>query len=808
MAGNQGFTQSLNLLEVTDGAEVLQNLGGGTIDADLRLFAGSSARKSNLFWNRISQTVTTSNSPSDITPGTRLEFGKNSTSTYTDEDIVKITPINLIKDIAFRYIGFDSDGILTSNSGSDITYIRGENYIEGVYTNIVLSGGNGTGAEANITVNSIGEVSSVEIANNGDGYIQGDILSCELAQGNGFIVRIVGFPWRCLVVLNSAYDAKLETTSKLSVEVKNTNPSLNGTYSIKRDSTSNQNAFYEPNNSNLPSYDANRLQFANNKISENLTTFDIDGDGVYTSYDADLIAIYLNNEGSTSAQYEALFGTYVNNNAPNGNAQRKNGVSINNYFTGIDRNFFNIDDTGLFDYTIINSLFQNYATNGFLYQSKVASVLIQQEPNNSITFNNTNIIHFRIKSNPNYTLTSSLNSSYVKPYIKIFKEVAGQNINLLDNFSLFGTKQTCETNANDYTNNVIVGTSNSEFDYTIFSKQVVNGKYFVVIVISGEGKDLNIPFGSSPELTPQNKIPVFNSDDEYAIFDSNAIDKFFLKTNPRTTTENLKNLVLFSQTSNFESPIGSSTYEDKKVKITTLLSDLVIERDDKLETKNILNLNPPEIVDDGTQNFGEGNNLANVQGSFTYDIDAGYATELLNVTDVVDESLFLRSTKYRSDSNFYYKREIKINGLISAYDPDAFNNSTTRLKKDNSPGIYISDSTSQITNTLASDYARKTRSFSSDYNPWNESEGEGGLKTLSLSVTINDLFWTSEISLRIGKDTATTAELAAMGYETDTLITNENLDTNFNTTTVAAGQSYKLPTIINGEIFYIIMKKS
>ena len=80
------------------------------------------------------------------------------------------------------------------------------------------------------------------------------------------------------------------------------------------------------------------------------------------------------------------------------------------------------------------------------------------------------------------------------------------------------------------------------------------------------------------------------------------------------------------------------------------------------------------------------------------------------------------------------------------------------------------------------------------------------MKTLSLSVTINDLFWTSEISLYIGKDTATTAELAAMGYETG--ITGENLDTNFNATTVAAGQSYKLPTIINGEIFYIIMKKS
>lgn len=236
------------------------------------------------------------------------------------------------------------------------------------------------------------------------------------------------------------------------------------------------------------------------------------------------------------------------------------------------------------------------------------------------------------------------------------------------------------------------------------------------------------------------------------------------------------------------------------------MSDLVIERDDTLETENILNLNPPEIVDDGTQDFGQGNNLSNITSRFSYGIEEGYAAELENITNTVDESLYLRSTKYRSDRNLYYKREININGLISAYDPDAFNLSITELKEDISPGIYISDSTSQITNTLASDYARKTRSFSSDYNPWNESEGEGGLKTLSLSVTINDLFWTSEISLYIGKDTATTSELAAMGYETG--ITGETLDTNFNATTVAAGQSYKLPTIINGEVFYIIMKKS
>ena len=40
---NQGFVQSQNLLEVPDGAELIQNLAGGTVDADMRLFSGLSS---------------------------------------------------------------------------------------------------------------------------------------------------------------------------------------------------------------------------------------------------------------------------------------------------------------------------------------------------------------------------------------------------------------------------------------------------------------------------------------------------------------------------------------------------------------------------------------------------------------------------------------------------------------------------------------------------------------------------------------------------------------------------------------------
>ena len=810
MAGNLGFSQVTNLLEVTDGAKVLQNLGGGTIDADLRLFAGSSTRKSDLFWDRFEQTINAVQSPTELILGTRLEFGEKSTSTFSDKDIIKVNPVNLIKDIAFKYIGFDADGLLLDTNGSEITFIRGEKYTQGTYPNVELTGGTGSGARANIVVNSEGEVESVEITNNGSNYVQGDVLSFDGlgANGNGFIVRIVGFPWKCLVVLNFAYDAILEVNSSLSLEIKNTVSSLDGTYFIRKDPTTNKNAFYEPNDSSLQSYDVNRLQFAQTRISNNIDIFDIDGDGAYTSYDSDLIAIYLNNLGSTSAEYEALFTTYVNSNPPNSNARRNNAVRINNYFTGISLDLFDIDGTGLFDITINTGLFADYATNGFLYQVKSASNVINNEtPNNSINFNHTNIIDFRIPRDPNYTLPTNLQNEYVKPYVKLLKTVGGSTINIFDNFSLLGTTQECTTNQQDYQNNVVVGTTNTEFNYQIVDKFVSNNQFFVRIVVPGSGKPLNVPFGNIPELTPISSTPVFVSTDEYGVFDSNVIDNFFLKTNPRSNNDNLKELILFSNNYSYSSPpglSGSSTYETQQVSINTLLPDLLLERDDTLETENILNLDPPDIIDDGEQFLGTNRQFNFNQNSFSYNVDDGYGQELKAVTNTVDESLFLRTTKYRTDKSLYYKRDIKINGLISSYDPDAFNDNATSLNLEKSPGIYISDSTSQITNTLASDFARKTRSFSSNYNPWRETTG--ALSTFSLNVTINDLFWTTEISLNIGRSGATTQELANMGYETG--ITGETLDTNFNSTTVAAGESYKLPTVINGEVFFIIMKKS
>jgi len=812
MAGNLGFSQNQNLLEVEDGAGALQNLAGGTIDADLRLFAGSSTRKSRLFWDRLENTSTVTDSPTDISPGTRLNF--NTVSLYSDDDIVSLRPVNLLKDIAFYYEGFDADGLLTEINGLDINFIRGENYTPGFYPDVVINGGNGDGATANIVVNAEGEVESVEITNNGTGYNQGDVLSVVgIGPGRGFIIRIIGFPWRAILVGNTAFDAYLFSSSVLSVEIGNTNSSLNGTYSIRKNLITGLNEFYKPNLFDKQAYDVNRLRFAQNKIGNNIDLYDIDGDGTFTQFDVDLIEIYLNNQTANEATQLLAFDTYIVANPAHfsqESVRRNNATRVRNYFTGLSPDLYDVDGTELRDITINIDLLSTYANNsGVIYGVKTASSLIPVSPVSPINFTHTNIIEVPIRSNPNFTIDPEEKTAL--PFFIIYTEIAGSPENIFDNFNLYGTRHTCTTNLNDYINNVQVGANNTQFNYKIFRKFAIGNTYYVDIVISGSGKPLNVPFGTSPELTPINATPVFDSGDEYSIFDSNVINFFFLKTNPRSTLESIKQLVLFSELYQFQSPAGlppsteTSPYEGLLVSVPTLLPDLLIERDDSLTTENILNLNPPEILDDGT--------LPNTisTGSFGYNIGVGgnnvaFSTALSQITNTVDEALYLRTTKYRIDRSLYFKRDIKINGLISSYDPDSFNISNGALVDPISPGIYISDPTSQITNPLASDFARKTRSFSSNYNPWRDDLIVEALSTGSLNVTINDLIWTTEIRLDIGREGAGQTELENMGYETN--IVGETLDDNFNQTTVDNGDSWKLKTIINGEVFYIIMRKS
>lgn len=65
----------------------------------------------------------------------------------------------------------------------------GSGYTDGTYTNILLTGGTGTGAYATIVV-AAGIVTSVVITSNGSGYVVGDTLSATIPAGSGFVITI------------------------------------------------------------------------------------------------------------------------------------------------------------------------------------------------------------------------------------------------------------------------------------------------------------------------------------------------------------------------------------------------------------------------------------------------------------------------------------------------------------------------------------------------------------------------------------------------------------------------------------------
>ena len=795
---NQGFVRTLNLDEVTDGAKTIQNLAGGTVDADLRVFAGLSSERSQLLWNRFINRSEINQSVASLKNGTQLIWDTN--YTYTDDDFVFIEPVNLLRDFDASYSGFDEGGIVVSDplGAADFNFDIGEGYTQGTYNNVALSGGTGSNAKANIVINSAGAVASVQITDNGSGYSYGDKLLIGDGSGGdgvGFVIRITAFPWEATAVGNFAWSIEELDNLNLRITYDNCSPTLDGTYTIAK-GASNKNIWGVPNNAVNLAYDINRQITVQEKINNNLDIYDIDGDGSITVQDMTYMQMFVNGDD------ELAFTTYIQNNPVNAGSTRQTGPAIYRYIDGLAASVLDVDGTGLPANATDISLINSYVTGGgVIYTRKDAPSLATGRQAYSAALKHAISVTCKVPANPGTKASLGIGDVYDPPYFYIEKYESNEWKNIYDNFAKYGTSQTCTTSEADYINTSIgVTKTEGTIKYTIVDKFVVfNGvtnNYLVRIVASGTGFTNGQTFSSNPTLTASTGVPVFNKNSEYGVFDSDGAGKFYLRTNPRSSVESIKEMVLFAEVYNLS--ISESTqYGGTQVPTTTLIPDLVLKRDDSLTLSNIQNLETPEIIDDGENKYSSGFDAFNY-GAVSQD---GYAGTLANVTDNVDESIYLRSTKYRIDRSLYFMKEIKFNGFITSYDPDELNITQTDLVTDLSPGIYISSSLSQITNPLASDYANKTRSFSSDFNPWTAFPAASKLATQSLNVTINDLVWTTEIEFDINTSVANGTRF------TSSSDLNQTLGDNF-AISESNPTSFKLKITINGEVFYLMMKKS
>ena len=212
------------------------------------------------------------------------------------------------------------------------------------------------------------------------------------------------------------------------------------------------------------------------------------------------------------------------------------------------------------------------------------------------------------------------------------------------------------------------------------------------------------------------------------------------------------NTEYFICNSNGETQFKLSTTSSTVGINTIIISDVTgiavtFVRKDPVTQDNLINYIQPEIQD--TENFSY---LDGVSINDTF----------RNVSSQNETAKFFISQKYRADEDRTTSKDLNYEGTIIITDPVNLNVNSTGLSNAKSPGVYIGD----------------TRAFSSDNNPW--SEDTSALLTESTEVSIGELNFADNIIIE--GITATSA-----------------------TSVLATTFTHKLPVIINGETYYLLL---
>ena len=191
-----------------------------------------------------------------------------------------------------------------------------------------------------------------------------------------------------------------------------------------------------------------------------------------------------------------------------------------------------------------------------------------------------------------------------------------------------------------------------------------------------------------------------------------------------------------------------STVGVNTITASSVSSSFDFVRKDPVHKENILNLVNPNLQDTEGFNYLGGSSINN-----TFD----------GIAAANETARFFITKKYKGNENTVSNNDINVEGSIKINDPENFNAGSSQLSDTRSPGIFIGD----------------TRAFSSDNNPW--TQVGTALSTLSSSVSIGELYFANDITITgIGTESAT--NVAVTTY------------------------THKLPVVINGETYYILLR--
>ncbi len=192
------------------------------------------------------------------------------------------------------------------------------------------------------------------------------------------------------------------------------------------------------------------------------------------------------------------------------------------------------------------------------------------------------------------------------------------------------------------------------------------------------------------------------------------------------------------------SNVGFSTINVSSVSPT----DFIFIRKDPVHQENVINFIKPEIQDPDNFNYlGDGsinNTINSVQGS-------------------QETARFYIDKKYKGNADTITNRDINVEGSVIIEDPAKLNTGQSGLEDPKSPGIFIGN----------------TRAFSSDNNPW--TKVGTALSTSSSEVSIGELYFANNITIS-GLSTETASQVAVTSF------------------------THKLPIVINGETYYILLR--